>query len=68
MDEETFNMQLRKFLKTVGVTAQREIEQAVRQAIEEGTLSGAETLRATATVAVEGIGLSVDIDGAIALQ
>ncbi|MBP0464075.1 hypothetical protein J5Y09_09150 [Roseomonas sp. PWR1] len=30
MDEDRFNMELRKFLKQVGVTAQREIEQVAR--------------------------------------
>jgi hypothetical protein len=68
MNEETFNMQLRKFLKTVGVTTQREIEKAVRDALDDGRLSGDETLRAEAVVTVAGIDLSVEIDGAIALE
>ena len=54
MDEETFNMSVRKFLKTLGVTAQREIERAVREQLEAGELRGDETLDATATVAVRG--------------
>ncbi|MFQ5955870.1 MAG: DUF6494 family protein, partial [Kiloniellales bacterium] len=49
MDEDIFNMEVRKFLKKVGVTAQREIEQAVREAIEAGTLTGKETLTAKVT-------------------
>lgn len=68
MNEETFNMQLRKFLKTVGVTTQREIEKAVREALDDGRLSGDETLRAQAVVTIAGIDLSVEIDGAIALE
>lgn len=68
MNEDTFNMQLRKFLKTVGVTTQREIEKAVREAVDDGRLSGDETLRAEAVVTVDGIDLSVEIDGSIALE
>ncbi len=67
MDEEVFNMQLRKFLKNVGVTSQREIETAVRAALEDGTLKGDETVKAKVTLSIESIGLSTDIDGDINL-
>ena len=67
MDEEVFNMQLRKFLKNVGVTSQREIEGAVRAALEDGTLKGDETVKAKVTLSIESIGLSTDIDGDINL-
>ena len=67
MNDDVFNMEVRKFLKKVGVTAQREIEQAVRQAIESGKLSGNETLKAKVVLSVEGIGLSHEITGDIAL-
>ncbi|MEE9318522.1 MAG: DUF6494 family protein [Rhodospirillales bacterium] len=67
MDEEVFNMQLRKFLKNVGVTSQREIESAVRAALEDGTLKGDETVKAKVTLSIESIGLSTDIDGDINL-
>ena len=40
MNEDVFNMELRKLLKKVGVTSQREIEQAVRAALDSGTLTG----------------------------
>ena len=36
MDESSFNMAVRKFLKEVGVTSQREIERVVREAKVEG--------------------------------
>jgi hypothetical protein len=49
VDEEVFNMSTRKFLKKLGVTAQREIELAIREQLEGGDLHGAETLDATAT-------------------
>lgn len=68
MNEDVFNMELRKFLKKVGVTAQREIETAVRDAIASGRLSGRETLQAKVTLAVGSVGLSHDITGDIALE
>ena len=67
MDEEVFNMQLRKFLKIVGVTSQREIETAVRTAIDDGRLSGDEKVKARVTLSIEQIGLCTDIDGNIDL-
>jgi hypothetical protein len=68
VDEETFNMSIRKFLKTLGVTAQREIERAVREQLEAGALRGDETLDATATVAVRGLSHDVVVTGTIALS
>jgi len=68
MNEEVFNMEIRKFLKKVGVTAQREIEEAVREAIRSGKLKGGETLKATVVLTVSGAGISSRIDGDIALQ
>ncbi len=67
MDEDQFNMELRKFLKKVGVTSQREIETAIRAALAAGTLSGNETVKAKMTLTIEAIGLSHDIDGEISL-
>jgi hypothetical protein len=68
MDEEAFNMSVRKFLKKLGVTAQREIEIAVREQIESGELQGDETLEAQATVTVRGLSRDVVVSGAIALS
>lgn len=65
MNEEALNTSVRKFLKTVGVTSQREIEMAVRQAVSSGRLKGNEALTAKAVVTIDGIGLSFSIDGAI---
>jgi hypothetical protein len=67
VDEEAFNMSLRKFLKTLGVTAQREIEIAVREQLDSGDLEGEETLPAKATVTVDGLSRDVVIDGEIKL-
>lgn len=68
MDEETFNLSIRKFLKTVGVKSQHEIEQAVARARASGAINGTETLPATMTLEVAGVQLKVKFDGDIALQ
>ncbi|MCH8834740.1 MAG: hypothetical protein IH925_02220 [Proteobacteria bacterium] len=68
MDADVFNMQIRKFLKQVGVTSQREIEAAVRAAVEDGRLKGDETLTARMTLTIETLGLSKDIEGNITLS
>ena len=67
MDEDAFNMSVRKFLKKLGVTAQREIELAVREQMEGGDLQGDETLNATATVTVDGLSRDVVVTGQISL-
>jgi hypothetical protein len=67
MDEEVFNMSVRKFLKQLGVTSQREIEVAVREQLDAGGLQGDETLAATATVRVDGLSRDVVVKGKISL-
>ncbi len=68
MNEETFNLSIRKFLKMVGVNSQREIEQAVAKAIAAGAITGTESFPATVTLEVAGLKLNVDFDGEIRLQ
>jgi len=68
VNPETFNMSIRKFLKSVGVQSQREIEHAVEKALAEGRLKGGETLPAKMTLTIEGLAISVAIDGRIALE
>ena len=68
MNEDNFNGSLRKFLKTVGVSSQREIEKAVRDAIEGGKLKGSEKLPATMTLTIAGVALSYVLDGTIELE
>ena len=68
MNEDVFNASLRGFLKKVGITSQREIEQAVRAAVSGGKLKGNEALPAKVVLTVEGISLSVEIEGAIELE
>jgi hypothetical protein len=68
MNEDAFNMSIRKYLKTVGVASQREIEQAVRQALAEGRLQGNETLAVTARLVIGDIALETEIPGEISLD
>lgn len=68
MNEDTFNMQLRKFLKKVGINSQREIEQAVRDALDAGTLAGNDKLAAKMTLTIPALGLDVVIEDDIALE
>jgi Family of unknown function (DUF6494) len=68
MNEDTLNMEIRKYLKKVGVTSQREIEHAVLKAVESGKLSGTETLAVKMTLSVFAIGLNHCIEGEIALE
>ena len=68
MDDEAFNLSLRKFLKMVGVSSQREIEQAVARALQERTIAGTETLPARMTLEITGVKLQVHFDGEIRLQ
>jgi hypothetical protein len=68
MNEDVLNGSIRKFLKTLGVSAQREIEKAVRKALAEGKLKGNERFAAKATVTVGAIGLAHEIGGEIELE
>ena len=68
MNEDVLNVSVRKFLKKVGITSQREIEQAVRAAVSGGKLKGNEALPAKVTLTVEGVALAVDIEGDIELE
>ena len=68
MNEETFNLSIRKFLKMVGINSQREIERAIRKAIDAGVIAGTESFPATMTLEVAGLKLSVKFDGDIRLQ
>jgi hypothetical protein len=68
MDEEAFNLSVRKFLKQLGITSQREIELAVRELVDEGRLEGDERLTARATVTVEGLDREIVVEGEIQLR
>ncbi len=68
MNEDVFNLQIRKFLKKVGIQSQREIEHAVRSAIESGELSGSETLRAQVRLTIDEVNVDHTIEDSIALE
>ena len=68
MDEEVFNLDVRKFLKRFGVTAQREIEKAVDGALKRGTLTGNEVLVVQATLTIPRILPQLQIEGEISLS
>jgi hypothetical protein len=68
VNEETFNLSIRKFLKMVGVNSQREIEQAVAKAVAAGALSGTETLPAHVRLVIGDLSLDVKFDGEIRLE
>ena len=68
MDEEVLNIQVRKFLKKVGIQSQREIEQAVKDRMRKGTLTGKENLVATMMLEIPEIDLRVSIDGKIEIE
>jgi Family of unknown function (DUF6494) len=68
MNETTFNMTLRQFLKEVGVTSQREIEIAVREAVRTRRLTGTETLAARALITIDAVGLRHEVTADIGLE
>jgi len=67
MKEDVFNTSIRKLLKEFGVTAQREIENAVRQAVAEHRLKGNERLPTKLTLSIPTIGLTHTIEGDVDL-
>lgn len=68
MNEDKFNMEIRKFLKQVGVTSQREIEHAVMKAVETGKMKDTETFEIKMTLEAPSIGINHTIEGKIAME
>jgi len=68
MNEDTLNTSIRKFLKEVGVTSQREIEKAVRDAVTAGTIKGTAPLPVRMVLTIEPLGLVHEVDGAIRID
>ena len=68
MNEDKFNMEIRKFLKQVGVTSQREIEHAVMKAVEAGKLSGNETFDIKMTLEASSLNIKHCVEGKIAME
>jgi hypothetical protein len=68
MNEEIFNMGMRKFLKKVGITSQREIEKAVELAIDSGKIQGNESLKASIVLEIPAVDLHTEIEDDISLE
>jgi len=68
MNDDTFNMEIRKYLKKVGITSQREIEHAVLKAIENGSLKGTEKIEVRMTLTVPTLAIEHEIVGRVALE
>ena len=68
IDEDALNMQIRKFLKKTGITSQRAIEQAVRDAAEAGTVKPGDEIEATISLSVRELGVDVDIVDKLKLE
>jgi hypothetical protein len=68
MNEDTFNLSIRKFLKMVGVSSQREIEQAVARARSNGAISGNEQFPAHVSLEIPALNLSIKFEGRIDLE
>jgi len=68
MNDETFNMSIRRFLKVVGIRSQTEIERAVAKAVAEGKLKGNEKFPARMRLTIDAVGLDITLDGEIQLE
>ena len=68
MNNDVFNMDIRKYLKMVGIKSQHEIEQAVAQAVASGLIKDNETLSARMTLTIGQVNLNVSFDGMIGLE
>jgi hypothetical protein len=67
MNEEAFNLSVRKFLKSFGLHGQHEIEQAVADALARRAIAGTETLPAKIKLEIAGLSLNVEFKGEISL-
>lgn len=68
MNEETMNLEMRKFLKKFGVTSQQKIEHAIFKAVEEGRLKGDEAISVKATLEIPDLGVVHVVTGEIPLE
>ena len=68
LDEQVFNLEIRKLLKRFGIAAQREIEKVVRSEIDSGELSGNETLSASVTLAIDDLEMRFRVEDTITLS
>lgn len=65
MNEDRFNISVRKFLKEVGVTSQREVEKAVREALSSGRLKDGGDVEVRMTLESAALGMRHVVTGRI---
>jgi hypothetical protein len=68
MNEDLFNIEIRKFLKRLGVTSQRAIENAVHEALKSGKLKDKKSINARMTLTIDSLGLKHEISDDIAFE
>ncbi len=68
MNDEAFNMSIRRFLKVVGIRSQSEVERAVAKALAEGKIKGDAAFPARMRLTIEAVGLDITLDGEIQLE
>jgi len=67
-DKDQLNIEIRRFLKLVGITSQRELEKAVKDAMAAGNLPQSGKLAARMTLSVPVLGLEHVIDHEIEID
>lgn len=68
MNDDSTTMDIRKFLKKVGISSQQEIEKALQKARQAGKLDGLNAVTATMRLEVPGLGLEHTIESEISLK
>jgi Family of unknown function (DUF6494) len=68
MNEEALNLSIRKFLKIVGISSQREIEHAVAKALAAGSITGTESFPAKMRLEIAGLKVNVEFSGDVDLK
>ena len=65
MDDEKINISVRKFLKNVGITSQRKIEEKIRDKFKSGEIKGINKIKVKAIITSDTLELNESIDGEI---
>jgi len=68
MNEEKLNLSLRKFLKNVGITSQRHIEEKVRHYLKSSKTSTSKKIKISANLVSEELNLNENIEGEIDIE
>ena len=68
MNEEKFNISIRKFLKNVGITSQRKIEEKVREQNQQGKLMQSKKIKISAKLYSKDLDLDEEINGEVEIE